>query len=78
VDLAPIRVNVVAPGTIDTPLYDGLAPAARAVLFQAMAAQLPVGRIGRAEEASAGVLFLMENQYVTGSVLRVDGGMSLQ
>jgi NAD(P)-dependent dehydrogenase (short-subunit alcohol dehydrogenase family) len=77
VDLAPIRVNVLAPGTIDTPLYAGLDPAARAALFQAMAEQLPVGRIGRAEEAAAGVLFLMENEYMTGTVLRVDGGMSL-
>ena len=78
VDLAPIRVNVIAPGTIETPLYAGLEPGPRSALFASVASQLPVGRIGQPEEAAAGILFLMENQYITGSVLRIDGGMSLR
>jgi NAD(P)-dependent dehydrogenase (short-subunit alcohol dehydrogenase family) len=74
-DLAPIRVNAVAPGLIDTPLWDSFGPQRQAVLAQGTA--LPVGRIGRPEEVAAGVIFLMRNGFVTGTVLAIDGGGSL-
>jgi NAD(P)-dependent dehydrogenase (short-subunit alcohol dehydrogenase family) len=73
-DLAPIRVNAVAPGLIDTPLWDSF-PQRQAILAQGTA--LPVGRIGRPEEVAAGVIFLMSNGFVTGTVLAIDGGGSL-
>jgi NAD(P)-dependent dehydrogenase (short-subunit alcohol dehydrogenase family) len=74
-DLAPIRVNAVAPGLIDTPLWDSFGPQREAILAQATA--LPVGRIGRPGEVAAAVLFLMSNGFVTGTVLAIDGGGSL-
>ena len=74
-DLAPIRVNAVAPGLIDTPLWDGFGP--RREAFAARAAKLPVGRIGRPEEVAEAVLFLMTNGFVTGTVLPIDGGGGL-
>jgi NAD(P)-dependent dehydrogenase (short-subunit alcohol dehydrogenase family) len=52
-DLAPIRVNAVAPGLIDTPLWDSFGAQREAILAQGTA--LPVGRIGRPEEVAAGV-----------------------
>ena len=74
-DLAPIRVNAVAPGLIDTPLWAAFGPQREA--FAARAAKLPVRRIGRPEEVAEAVLFLMSNGFVTGTVLRIDGGDGL-
>jgi NAD(P)-dependent dehydrogenase (short-subunit alcohol dehydrogenase family) len=74
-DLAPIRVNAVAPGLIDTPLWDSFG--AQRAAIRARGAGLPVGRIGRPEEVAAAVIFLMSNGFVTGAVLPIDGGGGL-
>ena len=67
-----IRVNAVGPGFIDTPLLSGFDDAARQFLI----ARHPVGRLGKAEEVSALVLFLLSEQasFITGSYHLVDGG----
>jgi NAD(P)-dependent dehydrogenase (short-subunit alcohol dehydrogenase family) len=72
-DLAPVRVNAVAPGLIETPLWDSFDPQQRRAIFES-GASLPVGRIGRPEEVAEAVLFLMCNGFVTGTVLAIDGG----
>jgi NAD(P)-dependent dehydrogenase (short-subunit alcohol dehydrogenase family) len=78
VELAPIRVNVVRPGIVDTPLLDRLAPGVdRDDILQAMSKRVPLRRAGRAEEIADAIVFLMRNAYATGSVLTVDGGASL-
>lgn len=74
VDLAPIRVNTIQPGFVDTPLLDELLGAQREKILAAAAARLPVRRIGRPEEIADAVLFLMKNGYVTGITLTIDGG----
>ena len=74
-DLAPIRVNAVAPGLINIPLCDAFGPQREAILASAL--KLPVGRAGRPEEIAEAVVFLMTNGFVTGAVLPVDGGGSL-
>jgi NAD(P)-dependent dehydrogenase (short-subunit alcohol dehydrogenase family) len=74
-DLAPIRVNAVAPGLIDTPLWDSFGAEREAIL--ANGAKLPVGRIGRPEEVAAAVIFLISNGFITGIVLPIDGGGGL-
>ncbi|OGA29457.1 MAG: 3-oxoacyl-ACP reductase, partial [Betaproteobacteria bacterium RIFCSPLOWO2_02_FULL_68_150] len=68
-----ITVNCVAPGFIDTDMTRALAEAQR----QALLGQIPLGRLGRAEEVAAAVAFLASPAagYVTGSVLHVNGGM---
>ena len=73
-DLAPIRVNTIQPGYIDTPLFDGIFGDQRDEILAAAGAKLPVGRVGRPDEIAQAVLFLMTNGYVTGINLVVDGG----
>jgi NAD(P)-dependent dehydrogenase (short-subunit alcohol dehydrogenase family) len=74
-DLAPIRVNAVVPGLIETPLWDSFGPQREAIL--ARGAKLLVGRVGRPQEVAEAVIFLMGNGFVTGTALTIDGGGSL-
>ncbi len=74
VEIAPVRVNVVSPGIIDTPAYGEMAAEARQEFFERTAAALPVGRIGTPAEVAEAVLFLMRSGFTTGAVLDVDGG----
>jgi NAD(P)-dependent dehydrogenase (short-subunit alcohol dehydrogenase family) len=77
VELAPVRVNVIRPGIVDTPLLDRLAPNGRDNALEAMAKRVPLGRVAQPEEIADGILFLMTNEYVTGTTLTIDGGVSL-
>lgn len=72
-DLSPIRVNVVAPGWIDTPRLDQAFGAKKAAQVEAIARQLPGKRIGRVDEVASAVLMLMKNAYINGEVLHIDG-----
>ena len=74
VDLAPIRVNTIQPGYVDTPMLDELLGEERNAIKAETGAHLPVKRIGRPEEIADAVLFLMKNGYVNGITLTVDGG----
>ena len=76
-DLAPVRVNTIEPGYVDTPLLDSLLGAKKGEILAAAAARLPVKRIGTAEDVANAVLFLMKNGYVTGITLTIDGGHTL-
>lgn len=73
-ELKPIRVNVIAPGIVETPLFDVFGADGRAAVFETAAERLPVGRAGRPEEIGAAIVFLMSNGYVNGEVLHIDGG----
>ena len=73
-ELAPRRVNVVSPGVIDTPAYAGLSEEQRQGMFTKVGGALPVGRVGQADEVAAGYLMAMENGFITGSVIDIDGG----
>lgn len=67
-----ITVNAVAPGLIDTDMTRSLGLAE-----DALRAAIPLGRAGRAEEVAEAVAFLLQADYITGAVLRVDGGMAM-
>ncbi|AZO12160.1 MULTISPECIES: SDR family oxidoreductase [unclassified Mesorhizobium] len=75
VELKPLRVNVVAPGVIDTPWWDFLPGEQRQAVFAEYAGKTPVGRIGRAEDVASAIAFLVSNGFVTGQVLTCDGGL---
>nr|WP_314526578.1 SDR family oxidoreductase [uncultured Pseudomonas sp.] len=73
-ELAPRRVNAISPGVIDTPAYAGLAEDQRLAMFAKAGGALPVGRVGQAEEVAAGYVLAMENGFMTGAVIDIDGG----
>jgi NAD(P)-dependent dehydrogenase (short-subunit alcohol dehydrogenase family) len=76
-ELAPVRVNVVSPGWVDTPIWDTLAGDGKAARLTAMAAKLPAGRVGAPADIAQAFAALMGNGFVTGTVLHVDGGHRL-
>jgi NAD(P)-dependent dehydrogenase (short-subunit alcohol dehydrogenase family) len=73
-EFAPIRVNAVSPGLIETPIWDHLPLEKRQALFESTASRLPVRRIGQPHDIANAVLFLMTTPFATGSTVRVDGG----
>jgi NAD(P)-dependent dehydrogenase (short-subunit alcohol dehydrogenase family) len=76
IELAPRRANVVCPGFIDTGklLVDIPSPQRAAQLLESKGSHLPVQRVGQPQDVAAAYLFAMENAYLTGQVLIVDGG----
>jgi NAD(P)-dependent dehydrogenase (short-subunit alcohol dehydrogenase family) len=77
VELAPLRVNAVSPGVIETPWWDGMPAEERTAMFAEHAAALPVGRVGRPEDVAQAILLTATNGFVTGSVVECNGGLSL-
>lgn len=79
VELAPmrLRVNAVRYGIVDTPLSRGSLGLDGAEAVAAAGRNTPLGRFGTAQEAASAALFLMANNFATGTVLTVDGGQSL-
>jgi NAD(P)-dependent dehydrogenase (short-subunit alcohol dehydrogenase family) len=73
-DLAPLRINVVSPGLVDTPAYAGMPAEARAAMFAGAAKSLPVGRVGHSDDIAAAVELLIANTFATGVLLDLDGG----
>lgn len=73
-ELAPIRVNAVSPGLVDTPLLDAFFGEGKNDALASAAAALPTGRIGRPEDIAQAVRLLLTGGFITGEVLHVDGG----
>jgi NAD(P)-dependent dehydrogenase (short-subunit alcohol dehydrogenase family) len=76
-ELAPRRVNTIMPGPFDTPLFDKVLGTGRQEYLESLAAKIPVGRVGAPAEAARAILFLITNEFVTGTTLRIDGGITL-
>lgn len=76
-----IRVNVLSPGPVDTPILGklGITESARPEFDKSMAAAIPLGRLGQPNELAQAALFLAgdDSVFVTGVNLKVDGGMAL-
>jgi NAD(P)-dependent dehydrogenase (short-subunit alcohol dehydrogenase family) len=78
VELAPVRVNVVSPGTIDGNLWAGRPAAVREASFAQYRADTLLHRVGRESEVADAVLYLFGSTYTTGSTLYPDGGYALR
>ncbi|MEM8751837.1 MAG: SDR family oxidoreductase [Pseudomonadota bacterium] len=75
-ELAPKRINVVSPGTIDTPMVSMTGPE-REAFYKKVTAENVIPRAGTAEECAQAIMFLIENDFVTGTTVDVDGGWIL-
>ena len=73
-ELAPVRVNCVSPGIIDTPIRAAMPEAARRDMLAKTAAALPVGRVGVGEDIARQILAFMTIGFATGSIVYLDGG----
>ena len=73
-ELAPVRVNAVSPGVIDTPIRAAMPEQARREMLAKTAASLPVGRVGAAEDIAQQIVSFMANGFATGSIVYIDGG----
>ena len=74
VELAPLRVNAVAPGVVRSPLWSQMSEADREGMYTSLSSSLPLQRVGEPEDVAKAFLALMDQDYVTGTVSVVDGG----
>jgi NAD(P)-dependent dehydrogenase (short-subunit alcohol dehydrogenase family) len=77
VELAPIRVNAVCPGTVRTELWRDMPETEREAMYRAAGQKLPVGRVGEPDDLAQAYLYLMREGFSTGQVIVVDGGAVL-
>ncbi len=75
-ELAPKRINIVSPGVIDTPMV-GLKGHERAAFYTKTTAGNIIARAGTADEVAQGIIFVIQNDFVTGTTVDVDGGWLL-
>ena len=76
-ELAPIRVNAISPGVIDTGAWDAFGEQGKAEYFARITSTNPAGRIGTVQDIADGVIFALTNTFLTGTTLHIDGGEPL-
>ena len=72
----PKRINTVSPGVIDTPMV-ALTGEERDAHYERVTAKNLIPRAGTADEVATGIIFAIQNDFVTGSTIDVDGGLFL-
>ena len=77
VELAPIRVNSVVPGVIQTGLWDSMSDTDRENFYKTMEDMLLLKRVGQAEDVALAFVYLMKQQFGTGQNIMIDGGTVL-
>jgi len=77
VDLAPVRVNVVQPGFVDTPLWDDMDEATKQATVAAVEKKLLTGKFGLVEDVAEAYLWVLKDNNVTGTVAKTDAGFLL-
>ncbi len=73
-ELAPVRVNAISPGIIDSGTWDGMEAEAKAAFLANAGEGTLVGRVGTNDDIAAAVLWLLGAGFVTGETIHVDGG----
>jgi NAD(P)-dependent dehydrogenase (short-subunit alcohol dehydrogenase family) len=77
VELAPIRVNAVAPGVVRSDLWRQMSEGDRSAMYDSLSEALPVGRVGEVGDIAETFLYLTRNGYSSGTIVTVDGGSVL-
>lgn len=73
-ELAPIRVNLISPGMVETSLWGHLPEETQQKMFADTGKRLWTGKVGQTEDVTEGYLMLMKDQNITGSVVSSNGG----
>lgn len=76
-ELKPLRVNAIAPGVINTDWWNFLPAEKKQETFDKYAETIPLGRVGQPAEVAGFIVSIIENTYITGQVIAIDGGLSL-
>ena len=76
-EMAPIRVNTVSPGPVDTPMWDRYGAEMKRKFLDGAAARVPLRRVAQPAEIAEIILFFMTNRFITGTVVPLDGGSTL-
>jgi NAD(P)-dependent dehydrogenase (short-subunit alcohol dehydrogenase family) len=77
-ELAPVRVNVIAPYYIDSPMWAGMPGAERQQLFERVGKQIPIGRVATIDDVAPAYLHVIQSSYITGATIPINGGALLQ
>ena len=77
VELAPLRVNAVRPGVIDTPWWNAVPAEFKDAIFTQAERSLPVKRVGKPEDVASAIVMVATNGFMTGTVIDVSGGATL-
>ena len=76
-ELAPIRVNLIAPGVTRSPLWGSMTEDEQSTMYASLASQLPVGRVGEPDDIALAYVYAMQQPMATGTSITVDGGAVL-
>ena len=76
-ELKPLRINAIAPGVVNTTWWDFLSSEKKQETFQKYSDTIPLGRIGEPVDIAKMILSFIDNKYITGQIIAVDGGLSL-
>src|SRR5579863_2620224 len=76
-ELSPLRFNILSPGVVDTPLQTKLFGDGKSEVLAKLAERIPLKRVGQVDELARSALLLIENRFINGATLHVDGGMRL-
>lgn len=77
-ELAPIRINAVSPGVVNTPWWNKMPEDQRSATLNYYADYAPVARVGESDDIAKAVYYLIDNTFVTGTIMEVDGGLHLK
>jgi NAD(P)-dependent dehydrogenase (short-subunit alcohol dehydrogenase family) len=77
IELAPLRVNAVAPGVVRSPLWSSMSEQDRNAMYDSVAGAVPLGRVAEVEDVALAYVYAMEQVHGTGTVITVDGGTVL-